>query len=255
MIEVNGGEKKTDTHWDFIVKWLKSDSAEAPLLLSGSQEGVVSAVVDRIVKLAICESGGEEACGACKKCRKKNVGQGEEVLYVSADKTTISISQIREVLKLLTLTSWQDKRVVVLNNAHELTLQASNSMLKALEESTSSTRYILVTKYPLRVLKTIKSRCQHIHIRNNELAHSIIKEREEVSTSENNVLRRLADAGSVKDEDIDKLSLLLEKKLKSEGPSLKLRVAAMRLRDYYHIKSVGGNEKLAKEVLLASLPD
>lgn len=255
MREVQERGKKADKHWDFIVKWLKSDSAEAPLLLSGSQEDVVSAVVDRIVKLAICEAGNEKACGTCKMCRRKNVGQGEEVLLICADKATISISQIREVLKSLTLTSWRGKRVVVLNDAHKLTLQASNSMLKALEESTPSTRYILVTKYPLRILKTIKSRCLYIHIQNNELAHSTIKEREEVSISENNVLRRLADAGSVNDEDIDKLSLLLERKLKSEGPSLKLKVTAMRLRDYYHIKSVGGNEKLAKEVLLASLPD
>jgi DNA polymerase III delta prime subunit len=249
MIEED--KRKTDAHWDFIVKWLESNSAEAPLLLSGSQKDYVSAVIDKIVKLVICESGGVEACGTCKKCVQKSTGQGEEVLYVSTDKPTISIRQIREMLKSLTLTAWRDKRVVVIEDAHKLSLQASNSMLKALEESTLSTRYVLVTKYPLRMLNTIKSRCQHIHIR-NEMPVSRINEEAPVK---NNIMQLLNGAGNITDEDIDRFSLMLEEKLRSEGPSQKLKVAAMRLRDYYQIKSVRGNEKLAKEVLLASLPD
>lgn len=247
MIEV---DKKTDLHWDFIVKWLKSDSAEAPLLLSGSQENTISDIVSRIVKLTICESDGKEACGTCKKCRQKTAGRGEEVLYVSAEKATISIKQTREMLKSLRLAAWRDKRVVVLEDAHKLTLQAANSILKALEESTPSTRYILITKYPLRILSTIKSRCQHIHIKDYEMT-----DLEAGDENSFNVLQGLANAGKMSDEDIDKISVLLEKKLRNEGPSLKLKVAVLRLRDYYQIKSVGGNEKLAKEVLLGSLPD
>ncbi len=253
MTEVDGGEKKTDVHWGFIVKWLKSDSAEAPLLLSGSQEDIAS-TVDRIVKLAICELGDEEACGKCKRCRRKNSGQGEEVLSIFADKATISIGQIRKVLKSLVLTSWRDKRIVVFNDAHKLTLQAGNSMLKALEESTPSTRYVLATKYPLRVLKTIRSRCQHLHLKNTGRIYSD-KTGEEANVTGYNVLRGLTDAKSVTDEYIDELPLLLERKLKESGPSAKLKMAVMRLRDYYQIKSMGGNDKLAKEVLLASLPD
>lgn len=77
-------------------------------------------------------------------------------------KKEISISQIREVKQLLSTTAKDQSshRVVHIKNGEELSLQASNALLKELEEPPPKTVFIIQTTNYQVLLPTIRSRAQ-----------------------------------------------------------------------------------------------
>lgn len=76
-------------------------------------------------------------------------------------KKTISVSEIREGVKFLRLTPSQSAwRCVLIDGAHEMTIQAQNALLKVLEEPPKNTLLVIVTDHPGKLLPTIKSRCR-----------------------------------------------------------------------------------------------
>lgn len=75
------------------------------------------------------------------------------------DKHEILIAQVHELLRELSMTS--DKpRAIVVDDAHRMSEEAQNALLKTLEEPPKDTTLILVTHVPDKLLGTIRSRCQ-----------------------------------------------------------------------------------------------
>lgn len=82
---------------------------------------------------------------------------------IDSDKktTSIAVADIREGVKFLRLTPSKSAwRCVLIDQAHEMTLQAQNSLLKVLEEPPKKTLLVLITDQPGKLLPTIKSRCR-----------------------------------------------------------------------------------------------
>ena len=76
----------------------------------------------------------------------------------------IDVEKVRIAQKNLALFPAMGKyRVLIINDAHRLTVASQNSLLKTLEEPNSSAIIILVTHEDGKILKTIKSRCQKIN--------------------------------------------------------------------------------------------
>lgn len=151
-----------------------------------------------------------------------------EVVRMADEKPTISINEWRGVFYNIARTTLRSKRLIIIPAPERLSLPAGNALLKALEESTAANRFLLTSTNPGRLLPTIRSRC---------------------------LLVWMASAASKETGDeIGRLAADLSERLSRHGPSRELRLAFMRLRDYYCIKSLRGNEKLAREVLFASLP-
>jgi DNA polymerase-3 subunit delta' len=78
------------------------------------------------------------------------------------DKHEILISQVHEIIRELTYSS-DTPRAVLFDDAHRMSEEAMNALLKTLEEPPERTLLILVTAVPDRLLGTIRSRCQTIH--------------------------------------------------------------------------------------------
>jgi DNA polymerase-3 subunit delta' len=78
------------------------------------------------------------------------------------DKHEILIAQIHELIRELTYTSAAN-RAIVFDDAHRMSEEAMNALLKTLEEPPDRTLLILVSSVPERLLGTIRSRCQTIH--------------------------------------------------------------------------------------------
>lgn len=75
----------------------------------------------------------------------------------------IRIGQIREVKRMLSLSAAQEgRRVVIIVNAEEMNVEASNAFLKTLEEPHDDVTIIMTTSRPERLLQTIVSRCQEL---------------------------------------------------------------------------------------------
>jgi DNA polymerase III subunit delta' len=89
----------------------------------------------------------------------------------------IKIEQIRAAQNDMLLFPYSGKyKVLIINNAQQMTISAQNSLLKTLEEPNSTSVIILVTHEPLRILPTLRSRCQNILfslLSNEEIFHGL----------------------------------------------------------------------------------
>jgi len=81
-------------------------------------------------------------------------------------KTVIDVATVREVGGMMSQTSsgggW---RVVVVDSADEMNVNAANALLKVLEEPPKNAVLVLVSHNPGRLLPTIRSRCRTLQLR------------------------------------------------------------------------------------------
>lgn len=90
------------------------------------------------------------------------LGAAVTLIQRPEDKHEILISQVHELIRELTYSS-ATPRAVLFDDAHRMSEEAMNALLKTLEEPPERTLLVLVTAVPDRLLGTIRSRCQTIH--------------------------------------------------------------------------------------------
>lgn len=89
-------------------------------------------------------------------------------LQIEPDGKSISIDQIRELQKFVRLKTTGTamiRRLIILADAHTMTVEAQNALLKLLEEPPEDTVLILTAQNDKSLKPTIKSRVQKIHIK------------------------------------------------------------------------------------------
>ncbi|MDR2902369.1 MAG: hypothetical protein LBU87_04600 [Lactobacillales bacterium] len=80
-------------------------------------------------------------------------------------KKEITIDDIRDGIKFLSLKSGKNFRILVVSLAEDMNLNAANALLKMLEEPYPNTLILLLTQNKGKLLPTISSRCRHIQIK------------------------------------------------------------------------------------------
>lgn len=99
-----------------------------------------------------------EPCNECESCRLINDAKSLDVIEIDAASEN-SVQSIRELSNSIQYAPINSKRkVVILDEVHCLTVQASNALLKTLEEPPAHVVFIFCTTDPQKVLETIKSR-------------------------------------------------------------------------------------------------
>jgi DNA polymerase III subunit delta' len=111
----------------------------------------------------VCPSGG---CGSCVDCRTAQSGAHADVELIQTEGLSIKIDEIRE---LITRAAWTPSvatyRVVVMEDADRLTESAANALLKAIEEPSTRTIWLLCAPTITDVLPTIRSRTRNLTLR------------------------------------------------------------------------------------------
>ncbi len=80
-------------------------------------------------------------------------------------KTVVTVDEIRRVNRFLSMTSHDGGyRVVIVDPADDMNVNAANALLKNLEEPPSRTVFILISHSPGGLLPTIRSRCQMVRL-------------------------------------------------------------------------------------------
>jgi len=118
-----------------------------------------------MARALVCEQADDLPCNRCPVCAKVEQGAHPDVHVLSPGGASeqIKIDDIRQVLGRIALRPFSARwQVVVLPGAERLTEEAANSLLKALEEPASCTRFLLTTSRLSQCLPTIVSRCQLI---------------------------------------------------------------------------------------------
>jgi DNA polymerase-3 subunit delta' len=78
---------------------------------------------------------------------------------------TIPVDAVRDLKTFLGHTADEGTwRIVIVDSADELNLNAANALLKALEEPPRRTLFLLVVAQPQRLLRTIRSRCRTLEL-------------------------------------------------------------------------------------------
>lgn len=109
---------------------------------------------------------GYQGCRVCRTCRQIEHGNFPDLATVEPEGQNIKIEQIREINRNLSYKPISGKyRVIIIQQAETLTLEASNSFLKTLEEPPADNILILNVIEPRDLLSTIVSRCQRIGFR------------------------------------------------------------------------------------------
>ncbi|HZK34080.1 MAG TPA: DNA polymerase III subunit delta' [Bacillota bacterium] len=111
----------------------------------------------------LCEGTGDKPCYTCRSCKQYESDNHPDVEHMvkEEDKTIISVDQVRDLRDKIKVKPYQsDRRIVFIHEAHIMTDQAQNALLKTLEEPPGQTNIILLADSENRLLSTIISRCQ-----------------------------------------------------------------------------------------------
>jgi DNA polymerase III delta' subunit len=144
-----------------LSKALQRNRVPHSLLFVGP-EGVGKMETALVVAKALnCLQKFDDSCEECTSCVAINKKNFPDVMEVSPQKDVIKIEQMR----LLKSTAYLKpmvgkKRVFIISDAEKMREEASNSLLKILEEPPSFSHIFLCTNNPYLILPTIKSRCQ-----------------------------------------------------------------------------------------------
>jgi DNA polymerase III subunit gamma/tau len=104
-------------------------------------------------------------CNECDACREITAGGSLDVLEIDAASNR-GIDQVRELRDMVRYAPVGGRhKVIILDEAHMLTDEASNALLKTLEEPPDKVVFVMATTQPEDLVDTIRSRSQHFHFR------------------------------------------------------------------------------------------
>ncbi len=141
---------------------LKNKSMAHAYLCSGRRCGGKTSIARLIAKGVNClnlkENG--EPCNECKNCKAINEGRFSDLIEIDAASNR-SIDEIRSLKEKINYQPVEGlKKVYIIDEAHMLTKEAFNALLKTLEEPPAHVIFILATTELEKILPTIISRCQ-----------------------------------------------------------------------------------------------
>lgn len=157
-------------------------------LLSGTR-GVGKTTIARIMAKALrCESLTTEnnPCNECNSCLDVDSGSSLDVVEVDGASNN-SVENVREIISNLHYSpTFGDKRIVIIDEVHMLSISAFNALLKTLEEPPAHVVFIFATTEPHKIPKTVLSRVQQFDLRDIKISEmkeqlSIIAKAEEFS--------------------------------------------------------------------------
>jgi len=171
------------------------------------QRGTGKTTVARIFARCLnCEKGPTATpCGVCASCTEIASGSGLDVIEIDAASNR-GINEMRELRESVRFRPARDRyKVFIVDEAHQITSEAFNALLKTLEEPPEWVVFMLCTTESHKIPATIQSRCQQFSFRSVDFAELMARmqwiAQQEGITADAEVLSVLAQAGegSVRD--------------------------------------------------------
>ncbi len=169
LADVVGQEHITKT----LLNALESGRVAHAYLFCGPR-GTGKTSTGRILAKAInCQNNGKgEPCNACSMCQATTSGSALDVIEIDAasNRGIDDIRELRERVKFAPNSARY--KVYIIDEVHMLTTDASNALLKTLEEPPPHAIFVLATTESHKLLPTILSRCQRFDFR--RLSHAAV---------------------------------------------------------------------------------
>jgi len=163
---------------EFVVRVLARalDKKEIPqALLFAGPRGIGKTTLARLFAKGLnCELGPtSKPCNSCKFCMDFNEGKATDIIEIDAASNR-GIENVREIQKDARFLPSSRYKVYIIDEAHMLTNEAFNSLLKILEEPPKHVVFILATTEPNKIPATILSRLQKFNLKPHP-KHAIIQ--------------------------------------------------------------------------------
>ena len=162
LAEVVGQEPVTQT----LLNALGCGRVSHAYLFCGPR-GTGKTSTGRILAKAVnCLTNGKgEPCNTCSMCQAITEGRALDMIEIDAASNR-GIDDIRDLRERVNYAPSQARyKVYIIDEVHMLTKEASNALLKTLEEPPSHVIFILATTEAYKVIPTILSRCQRFDFR------------------------------------------------------------------------------------------
>lgn len=133
---------------------------QKPVLVVGTPGGEKVAAVKEACRRYWCSGTAQSDC-SCADCFQVENDCHPQLYMIRPEKGSVGVDEVRLALQVNAETL--AGRVVLLDQADTLTVQAANAVLKTLEESLNVC-WFLTTDRPKRVLRTVRSRCVVVQV-------------------------------------------------------------------------------------------
>lgn len=232
--EIIGQDKPVE----ILKAYIDNSSLEGGYLFSGPEGIGKKMTALALAKRLNCLDARSDSCGHCASCLKISNNQHPDVHLSLDEEPQIKIEAIRQLQKEINLKSYEGEfKVFIIDNAHILTPEASNSLLKILEEPPKKSLIILVTDKPNLLFKTVISRCKILRFLplEREALEEILKKEHKLDTGLAHFLAyfsegRLGRALKLKAEGImPKKNIFIDKFVLSSQPGIESLAQSSRL--------------------------
>jgi len=149
-----------------LTKSLKENKVSSSYIFVGSEGTGKKLAAIEFSKAVNCLnlSKDSEACEDCQSCTEISKQSSPDLKIIEPIKSSIKIEQIREMRKEIGLKPFKNKKkIYIIDKAEKMTLEASNCLLKTIEEPPYYAIIILICSKIDPILPTIVSRCQIVN--------------------------------------------------------------------------------------------
>src|SRR6266446_7060189 len=155
------------------------------------QRGTGKTTVARILARCLnCIKGPtNQPCGVCASCLEIAAGGAPDVIEIDAASNR-GINEMRELRENVRYRPVRDRyKVFIIDEAHQITSEAFNALLKTLEEPPEWVVFVLCTTEVHKIPTTIASRCQQFSFRSVDFGELVARmrwicEQEGITTDE-----------------------------------------------------------------------
>lgn len=158
-------ELDSETARNALKHFLSQKSLPHAFLFSGPRGTGKTSSARILAKVINCENQGEtlgEPCGHCNQCL--SIAQGNHIDVIEMDAASNrGIDDVRALKQDIALApALGKKKIYIIDEAHMLTTEASNALLKTLEEPPPHVVFVLATTDPQKLPDTVLSRLARV---------------------------------------------------------------------------------------------
>lgn len=148
------------------VQVLKQTKSLSHALLITGADGVGQEELAReMVKDLMCEKDQPAACGDCHSCHLMRAETHPDFRVLDGEASSIKVDQVRLLVKQINQKPQVGyNKVVLITHAQAMNINAANAVLKALEEPSDRTYFVLTSSQSTSLLATIRSRCLLVNV-------------------------------------------------------------------------------------------